>query len=223
MQAYRSGDVYYSFARDSGLTADPDRIHWAKREQTMRQRMKSLQLGVNYGMGVSALARGLNRHPLIASKLIEQHRMVYSRFWEWREEEVQRAMLGRKIESVFGWPLHISTSPNKRTLMNFPMQSGGAEMLRLAAWWLCEAGIVPCMLIHDGILLEVENQGQIDHAIEIMRKASAVACDGFELGVDIDQRLEGGARYRDKRPIAQKMWDTIMQVLMDLKVIPRSA
>ena len=42
-------------------------------------------------------------------------------------------MLDRRIESVFGWPLHLSTSPNQRTLYNFPMQGGGAEMLRLAA------------------------------------------------------------------------------------------
>ena len=54
----------------------------------MRQRMKSLQLGINYGMGVSSLAKGLDRHPLIASNLIEQHRRVYSRFWQWREEQV---------------------------------------------------------------------------------------------------------------------------------------
>ena len=223
LQAYREGDVYYSFARDSGLTNDPDRVHWAKHDQTMRQRMKALQLGINYGMGVPALAKGLNRHPLIASNLIEQHRAMYPRFWQWRDEEVQRAMLERKMESVFGWPLHISTSPNRRTLYNFPMQSGGSEMLRLAAWWLCEAGIVPCMLVHDGILLEVEDQEQIAQAIEIMRKAGAAVCDGFELGVDIDQRLEGGARYRDKRPIAQKMWDTIMRVLETVKAIPRSA
>jgi DNA polymerase I len=108
--------------------------------------MKSLQLGVNYGMGVPSLAKGLNRHPLIASNLIEQHRRMYPRFWQWRDEQVQIAMLERRIETVFGWPLYISTSPNKRTLYNFPMQGNGAEMLRLAACRLCEAGIVPSML-----------------------------------------------------------------------------
>ena len=87
-------------------------------------------------------------------------------------------MLERRIESVFGWPLRISTSPNKRTLYNFPMQAGGAEMLRLAAWRLCEAGIVPIMLIHDGILLEVDNEEQIKQAIEIMRGAGRDVCEG---------------------------------------------
>ena len=145
----------------------------------MRQRMKSLQLGINYGMGVPSLAKGLDRHPLIASAIIERHRRTYSRFWEWRADEVQRAMLERQMETVFGWPLYLSSSPNKRTLYNFPMQGNGAEMLRLAAWRLCEAGIVPSMLVHDGVLLEVENEEQIEHAKEIMRVAGREVCNGL--------------------------------------------
>ena len=68
------------------------------------------------------------------------------------------------------------------------MQSGGAEMLRLAANRLCAAGLVPSMLVHDGILLEVEREEQIQHAIEIMRAAGTEVCGGLEIGVDIDQR-----------------------------------
>jgi hypothetical protein len=35
---------------------------------------------------------------------------------------VETAMMDRRIESIYGWPLRISNSPNKRTLFNFPMQ-----------------------------------------------------------------------------------------------------
>jgi DNA polymerase I-like protein with 3'-5' exonuclease and polymerase domains len=130
-------------------------------------------------------------------------------------------MLERRIETVFGWPLHLTTSPNQRTLYNFPMQGNGAEMLRLAACRLCDAGIVPCMLIHDGILLEARNDEQVEHAIEIMRKAGQDVCNGLEIGVDVDQRLEHGARYQDKRPLARQMWATIMGVLEAVGAIPR--
>jgi DNA polymerase-1 len=216
LAAYRGGDIYYTLACDSGLTNDPDPIHWKKHNQAMRQRMKSLQLGINYGMGVPSLARGLNRHPLIASNLIEQHRRKYSRFWQWRENQVQVAMLERRAETIFGWPLHISTSPNKRTLFNFPMQGGGAETLRLAAWRLCEANIVPCMLVHDGILFELESDEQVELAKQIMQKAGEDVCGGLEVGVDEDQRLEHGARYRDKREVAKKMWATVMETLQSV-------
>jgi hypothetical protein len=183
--------------------------------------MKVLQLAIGYGMGVPSLARGLDRHPLIASGILERHRRTYPRFWQWREDIMVSAMLERRIESVFGWPLRITTSPNKRTLYNFPAQAGGAEMLRLAAWRLCEAGIVPCMLIHDGILFEATNREEVEHAKEIMRAAGRDVCNGFEIGVDTDQMLVGGARYSDKRPMAKKMWATIMAALEAVRAIPK--
>ena len=129
--------------------------------------------------------------------------------------------VGPPYETEFGWPLYISTSPNKRTLYNFPMQGNGAEMLRLAAWRLCEADIVPNMLIHDGMLFEARDQEKIDHAIEIMRVAGREVCHGFEIGVDVDQKLENGARYRDKRPVAKKMWATMMETLQEIGALPK--
>jgi hypothetical protein len=218
--ALYTSDVYHALALTLGFTNDPDPVHWKKTCPDMRNRMKVLQLAINYGLGVPSLARGLDRHPLIASEIIERHKRTYPRFWQWRADMVQTAMLKRRIESVFGWPLHISTSPNQRTLYNFPMQSGGAEMLRLATTRLCDAGIVPIMLIHDGILFEATAREQVEHAKEIMQSAGRDTCEGIEIGVDIDQMLEGGARYRDKRPMAGKMWDTIMRALEAAKAVP---
>jgi DNA polymerase-1 len=219
MADYRGGDVYYGLAKLCGLTKDPDVERWKKDNPEVRQRMKRLQLGINYGMGVPSLAKGLDRHPLIASTIIERHKRTYSRFWGWRANMVQMAMLERRIETEFGWPLRISHSPNQRTLYNFPMQGNGAEMLRLAAWRLCEAGIIPNMLIHDGILLETRNKEEIAHAIEIMKQAGRDVCHGLEFGVDVDQLLEHGARYQDKRPVAKVMWATIMQTLAEIGAI----
>jgi DNA polymerase-1 len=218
---YLGGDVYHALARLCGLTDDPDPIHWKKFNRPQRDRMKPLQLAITYGMGVPSLARGLDRHPLIASEIIERHKRRYPRFWQWRADMVQTAMLERRMESVDGWPLYISTSPNRRTLYNFPMQSGGATMLRLATVRLCEAGIVPIMLIHDGILFEETNPEKLEHAVEIMR---GVGRDiyGLEIGVDVDQKLVGGARYRDKRPMAQKMRGTVMDTLRAIGALPRT-
>jgi DNA polymerase-1 len=223
MAAYRDGDIYHALALACGLTTDTDARHWKIHNQDARQRMKSLTLAVNYGMSVPSLARGLNRHPLIASAIIEKHRETFPTYWAWREEEVRQAMLAREIQTVFGWTLRLSTSPNQRTLFNFPMQGDGAEMLRLAAQRLCEAGLVPSMLVHDGILLEVDSEEQVAHSIEIMRWAGREVCNGFEIGVDVDQKLVGGARYRDKRPVAQRMWQTVMDALEAVGAISKRA
>ena len=215
---YSAGDIYHALAHLCGLTTEIDPIRWKKNNPEMRNRMKPLQLGINYGMGVTSLARGLDRHPLIASEIIQRHKRRYPRFWQWRTEMVRQAMLERRIESVFGWPLYLSHSPNQRTLYNFPMQSDGAEMLRLATMRLCDAGIVPVMLIHDGILFEESDQEKIDHAKEIMMAAGRDCCDGLTIGADTDQLLKEGVRYRDKRPMAQKMWGTIMDVLRSIGI-----
>ena len=218
---YLSGDIYHALARLCGLTSDPDPLRWKREHPEVRQRMTPLLLAINYGMGVPSLARGLGRHPLIASEIIERHKRRYPRFWQWRADKVQAATLEREMRSGSGWPLYLTTSPNQRTLYNFPMQSGGADMLRLATVRLCEAGIVPIMLVHDGILFEETDREKVDHAIEIMRGAGRDVCRGLEIGVDVDQLLENGARYRDKREVAQKMWSTIMDTLQAVGAMPR--
>jgi hypothetical protein len=211
--SYAGGDVYHGFALDAGMTDERDLARWKATNPQMRERMKSLYLAIGYGMGVPNLARKLDRHPLIASGLLELHRRKYPRFWQWREQQVQQAMLTRRMEADDGWPLLITESPNKNTLYNFPAQSGGAVMLRLAAVRLCEAGLVPSMLIHDGILFELDGREQIEQAKAIMAAAGAEACGGFPIGVGVEQLLEGGARFRDKRPVARAMWQAMVDVL----------
>jgi DNA polymerase I len=223
-EAYRSGDVYHALALLCGLTNDTDIKRWKAEHPGQRQQMKALQLGINYGMGVRSLSRGLDRHLSIGSEVIIRHQYKHPVYWAWRESKVRRAMLERVIVSEYdGWPLHISTSPNERTLFNFPMQSGGAEMLRLAANRLCDAGLVPSMLVHDGILFELDSEEQVEHAIEIMRIAGTEVCCGLEIGVDTDQKLIGGARYRDKRPVAKRMWEVAMGVLREIGALPTAA
>jgi hypothetical protein len=77
------------------------------------------------------------------------------------------------------------------------------------------------MLIHDAILLEADNREQVEHAKEIMRLAGRDTCNGLDIGVDgADQLLEGGARFRDNRPEAGKMWDTIVAALAEVGALP---
>jgi hypothetical protein len=91
---------------------------------------------------------------------------------------------------------------------------------KCCGWRLCEAGIVPIMLVHDAILLEETSLERIGLAKEIMLQAGRDVCDGLEIGVSEDQLLIGGARYHDKRPMARKMWATIMNALRAVGAMP---
>ena len=73
------GDIYHALAQD--VRPDQRHRHQALEDSesaAQRQRMKALQLGINYGMGVRSLSRGLDRHPLIASEVIIRHQRQLS-------------------------------------------------------------------------------------------------------------------------------------------------
>ena len=55
-------------------------------------------------------------------------------------------------------------------------------MLRIAATPMCDADLVPIMLVHDGILFELDTEEQVQHAKEITRAAGAEVCGGLEIG-----------------------------------------
>jgi hypothetical protein len=220
-EEYESGDIYHALARMCGHTNDPDPFHWKANNQTQRNRMKPIQLGINYGMGVKSLSKGLNRHPLVAAEVLWLYAKRHPKFWRGRLEVVENALLDRRVESSYGWPLRISHSPNQRSLLNFPMQSDGAEWLREATVRLIAARIVPIMLVHDGILFEETDPRKIEEAREIMRAVGREICNGINVGVDLDwSTMKTGPRYCDKRPMAKKMWDTIMDVLVSIGALP---
>ena len=68
------------------------------------------------------------------------------------------------------------------------------------------------------MLLEVRDEDRIEQAIEIMKAAGRDVCSGFEIGVDVAQKLKPGANYQDKR--GREMWTTIMRTLRGIGALP---
>ena len=121
--------------------------------------------------------------------------------------------LTRRIETVFGWPLHAGPEWNPRSVMNFPMQANGAEMLRLACCLATEQGLSVCAPVHDAILIEAPTAEIDEHVAELqdcMREASRVVLDGLELGSDA-KVVRWPERYGGKR--GEVMWATVMRLL----------
>jgi DNA polymerase-1 len=211
LEAYRSGDVYLAFAKQAGLAPiDATKATHGK----IRDRCKSVVLGTLFGMGPETLAKRINRPPCEARELLTLHRRTYPRFWCWSEAAVTSFELTRKIETVFGWPLHAEPDWNPRTVMNFPMQAHGSEMLRLACCLATERGLVVCAPVHDAILIEAPAVEIDRHVAELqacMREASRVVLGGvLELGSDaVVVRAPG--RYSDKRGTV--MWATVVRLL----------
>jgi hypothetical protein len=168
--AYASGDPYMAFARQAGLVP----AHATRDSHSdIREACKSIVLGVNYGMGPESIAAQSGIHIDQARELLRVHRETYRDFWSWIEARVEQVLLGLPLETVFGWRIHYppgcNSSINHRSILNWPMQSHGAEMMRLGLSMAIEAGLVVCAPIHDALLLEAKID-EIDEQAGLLAK-----------------------------------------------------
>jgi DNA polymerase I len=210
MEAYRSGDPYLAFAKQAG--AAPKDATKAT-HKAIRDQFKSTVLAVQYGMGADSLAQRIGQPPIRARELLRLHRETYRVFWRWSDAAVDHAMLTGCLHTVFGWKVQVPSSSNERSLRNFPMQANGAEMLRLACCRATEAGIEVCAPVHDAVLICAPlDRLDLDVARmqTMMREASRIVLDGFELGTDATV-VHHPDRYMDERGTV--MWQRVMALV----------
>jgi DNA polymerase-1 len=213
--AYRSGDPYLAFGKQAGAIP-PDGTKATHAGE--RALFKACVLAVQYGMGAESLAYRIGQPVDMAKRLLRLHRETYTTFWAWSEAAVDRAMLLGRLETVFGWPIHVGPSgdpargANARSLANFPCQANGAEMLRLACCMLVEAGIGLCAPIHDAVLIEAPVEtidAEVERARAIMAEASRIVLSGFEIGTDVEI-VRHPDRYVDEA--GKDFWDTVTRL-----------
>jgi hypothetical protein len=88
-------------------------------------------------------------------------------------------------------------------------------MLRLAACFICDAGLMLDATVHDAVLVEADDSG-IDGAVEGARKAmdraSELVLHGFRLRTDFEV-IHWPERYRDDRGAA--FFDELMSRLQE--------
>jgi hypothetical protein len=89
------------------------------------------------------------------------------------------------MDTLFGWRRPISDKVGTNSLLNFPIQAGCAEILRLATGYMLDEGLAICACVHDAVLIEAPI-GEIEAAVvtcqECWRRASREYLGGFELG-----------------------------------------
>jgi hypothetical protein len=208
-QAYRSGDFYLSFAKMAGAVpphADK-KTHAAERE-----RFKTVSLGVLYGLSAEGLASKLGLPTAHGRDLLRMHKDVFRRFWRWSDMVQDEGMLAGKLSTVFGWEAQAGQGANARSLRNFPMQGNGAEMMRVACCLATEEGIAVCCPVHDALLVEAaaaEIDAVVNQTQQVMRQASEVVLDGFDLRTDA-KVVKYPDRYSDPR--GEVMWRTVMEL-----------
>jgi hypothetical protein len=211
MAAYQSGDFYLWFAKEAGA-APPEATKAT--HSTLREVYKVVSLGVLFGLSEYGIARRLQVPVCQGRQLLHHHKHVFRRFWQWSDAIEIVGMLGGRVRTAFGWQVYTGPKTSGRSVRNFPMQAGGAEMLRLATCLAVERGIRVCGLIHDAMLVEAalpDIEAVVQQTQAAMQEASEQVLPGFPLRTEASV-VRYPDRYQDPRGIG--MW-TLVQSLLD--------
>ncbi len=206
IEAYTSGDPYLSFAIGAGLApTDANKIS----HKAIRDRCKAIVLGIGYGMGADAMAMSAGIAPVEARDLLRKHHDTYRAFWRWNQDIQDMARLSGVMHTSFGWTRHVQgTDYNLRSLMNWPIQAGGADIMRIAAIAATESGIEVCLPVHDAFLIQAPID-ELDNTVAamqaIMCRAGAAVTGGLAIRAEVDQVVRPPDRYMDKRGVILKL------------------
>jgi len=150
-----------------------------------RDRAKTINFGILYGMGVKALSKQLNCSLFQAGKILKKYFRVYPRLSDYKNEVVQEGLYNGYVSTIGGRIRYIpqlkslneaEKSFGERIAMNTPVQGSAADIIKIAMLQvdkeLKENKIDGQILlqIHDELIIEV-NEKDIEKAKEIVNKA----------------------------------------------------
>jgi DNA polymerase I-like protein with 3'-5' exonuclease and polymerase domains len=165
-------------------------------------------------MQTESLAQRLGLSTFMASEMLGQHRGLLNQYWQWVEDWTARALDTGVMSTAFGWTCRTGiTEFNARSIGNWPVQSTGADILRLSCVWGHRRGIQLCGTVHDAVVIEAPiDRIDADVALmqEIMRRASRAVLGGHELRTTATIVRYPG-RYSDSR--GEKIWQDVLALL----------
>ena len=212
---YRSGDPHLRFGIRARLLPPDANKNNPEYGLIRNKTCKPVVHGSNYGMTPYGIAAKTGRSLEWARDIHHRHRIAYPIFHRWLGDTVAQAKFDGVISTPFGWPLAVITATRTRTLMNFPVQGGGADAMRIAAIAATEAGIRICAPVHDAFWL-LTPDGEVERTAtqmrEIMTEAGAAVAGGLPItaSVESERIVRSDANLGDRRRAAgkgQTMWN----------------
>ena len=144
---------------------------------------------------------------------------VFAQYWRWSDDWVQHALQTGVMRTALGWTCRTGfTELNERSIRNWPVQSTGADILRIACILATRHGIKLLAPVHDAVLIE-SPIGRIEADValmrEIMRRASRIVLNAdaggaHELRTDANI-VRHPERYSDPRGDA--IWNQVLGLL----------
>tara|TARA_R110000850_G_scaffold29738_1_gene82237 strand:+ start:874 stop:2742 length:1869 start_codon:yes stop_codon:yes gene_type:complete len=230
--AYLSGDPKLIAAVEAG---DPY-VYTAKLVKAMpengtkalypeiRDNYKTTLLACLYRQGPTNMSKRMNINIDYGTDYQVKIKNCFSDYFPWIKKLVDKTLIKGFCSTKFGF--RYWTNPgqeyNPRTFYNFPIQSHGSEMLRLALVQLVAAGIEVNALIHDGIIVHLDRKKfrkQFIKTKKILENASrkilneSKATDYFcPVDFQVFRYAMIQDHMKDRKPEQQK-WDRILNII----------
>lgn len=224
LRVYEDGDPYIGTAILGGGAQEG-----ATKEThpEIRDRFKTATLAPIYGQSAFSLAERLAIPEAYADDLLRRLRRTYPRFFEWTEHVATTAAFTGKMTTRFGWSIQVGFphaeldgvnvaslyARDDRSVKNWPVQSCGADILRLSAILASRRGITLLASVHDALLIEARDE-ELSGAVQITRQsmedASRIVLEGHALRVDV-QDVRYPKRFTTKK--GKETWAQVMRIV----------
>jgi hypothetical protein len=216
MLKFYANDPYWSFAKHVG-TAPSSANKYDKHNpehRAIRDRYKVGLLAIQYGISHDTLAIKLGVTEVAAREMIVQHHQLFSTYWAWAADWLAWTLDHGIMWTPYDWRCATGEMELKeRTIINWPVQSTGGDILRLTCIWATRYGLRLVAPVHDALLIE-SPIGQIDRDVaflqDIMRRASRCVLNGHELRTDVTI-VKYPHHYTDSR--GDEIWSHVTALL----------
>jgi len=216
MAAVESGDPYVKTAQfNKTLPIGATK----KSHPEIRNQYKTALLACLYGQGIKNMSARLNLSIDAGTTLHAIIKKTFSKYFEWIQGIVSKSLVHGYMSGKFGFRYWIEPGGviNPRTIYNYPIQTNGSEMLRLAAIKICDVGIECNALIHDGLLVHVPRKKfrkQFIKVKKIMEDASRKVLNNDKSTkyiCNVDWQFIRTGMIQD--PSEQEKWNRILEII----------
>jgi len=221
MEVYRNGDVYINTAKMIGLVPD-----YATKQSHPKERQicKILFLAQGYGAGPGYVKSQIGCSLLRARHYLRLFKHTYRTYDTWINNQIKLAAINGKMTTVFGWQRYLNGKAKigkngklksiRNSLLNWPIQSTGSDVLRMALIGLSDNHFEVNAMVHDAFLISIPIQ-EFNERLEEAKKIMARAAESVVGVIRVEENIIKGNFIQ--KPEIQKDFDEIFNEIRNYK------
>lgn len=202
-------DFYLSFAVQARALVEGASRTDPKVELT-RNMYKTAANAIMYSSGAENLSHILGEPFHVAKAKIQKHKYLYPKYWKKAADWAAIAAFDGVLETPSGWRAY-NLGPT--SAMNFPMQSAGADILRLASLRIEAAGIGVVFPLHDSVAAEVPADKAEDAKREMVKAIGDASEQVAGIRLRVSTQIVGSGQRYFKDEKAEQWWNDISRRL----------